>query len=142
VFKSYKAEIVKLMNQRLLSYRAFTLPKEMAIGIAGEAYITKVVSKKKSTMNGFSTCGIWPLSQPKMQARHEKYKENGVKGTLGTEAWLIHRGTVRKEVLVLPPKREKGRRKRVDTASIFFVQDELQSIRQPKQAKKTAQIEI
>ncbi|RHY88786.1 hypothetical protein DYB35_012124 [Aphanomyces astaci] len=119
LFRTFKRMIARAVTQRLQSLNVTTLPRQAAIHIAGEAFnavfpaVNGVQEQNKSVVNGFSTCGIWPLSLPKMLRRLSMAKANSVSDNRGNAPWLKTKTYARDEMLTLPPKM-KGR-KRVQT---------------------------
>ncbi|RHY84790.1 hypothetical protein DYB35_010146 [Aphanomyces astaci] len=141
LFRTFKRKISCGVTQCLQAMDSMTLPRDAAIKIAGEAFNTVFPAmddpKKVNTAvaNGFRTCGIWPLSLPRMLCRLKAAKKNGVKGSLGDDAWLKTQEFARDMALTLPPK-QVGR-KRVLTELNWHTRDGLRaSAVQPKKRKK------
>ncbi|RLO02362.1 hypothetical protein DYB28_003353 [Aphanomyces astaci] len=139
LFRTFKRKIFCGVTQCLQAMDSITLPRDAAIKIAGEAFNSVFPAmddpKKVNTAvaNGFRTCGIWPL--PRMLCHLEAAKKNGVKGSLGDDAWLKTQEFARDMALTLPPK-QVGR-KRVLIELNWHTRDGLRaSAVQPKKRKK------
>ncbi|RHZ32279.1 hypothetical protein DYB37_014019 [Aphanomyces astaci] len=139
LFRTFKRKIFCGVTQCLQAMDSMTLPRDAAIKIAREAFNTVFPAmddpKKVNTAvaNGFRTCGIWPL--PRMLCHLEAAKKNGVKGSLGDDAWLKTQEFARDMALTLPPK-QVGR-KRVLIELNWHTRDGLRaSAVQPKKRKK------
>ncbi|RHY64813.1 hypothetical protein DYB34_007758 [Aphanomyces astaci] len=118
-----------------------TLPRQTAIQVAGEAFnavfpAVGVEKRNKAVENGFRTCGIWPLSLPKMLNRLALAQVNSVRSA--SAAWLKTKEHVREEVLTLPPQKKGiNERKRVSTNLEWYTREELHAsaVRPVKQKK-------
>jgi len=135
VFRTFKASISRKMTEGLRASSATELARRVAIQIAGSAYNDMLrpkvqrpgdPPKQSPVVNGFVTCGAWPLSLVAMERRLRKQMSNGVRGTLGTEAWIKVQAVARDTVLVVPAKPVPSReRKRVATDSAWMDRVEL-----------------
>ena len=106
VFRPFKAILKKKINQYMIDHASTSFSKKEAIKISSEAWKEGVIKKSANIISGFKASGIYPCSYPKMQQRWKLYHNGGMmqgKIAEGIQPWIIHRETIRTEILNLPP---------------------------------------
>jgi hypothetical protein len=106
-----------------------TVSKKQAISIASDAWRVGVLEKERNVVSGFATCGLWPISFPKMLHRLKRYQDGGINKDENqkTPSWIKTREVVQTEVLEIPTRAPSNapRRKTVDVQGRLMTRDQL-----------------
>lgn len=104
VFRAFKSDIRQALERLLLTTDLCTITRRDAIQIACTTYQQAIIDKPNSAVSGFAATGIYPPNLCQMKSRLKLSTSGGVRGVLGTAAWLKRRQEeIREEVLTLPP---------------------------------------
>ena len=133
IFKPFKTYLKRELESYMIKNAVTSLSKKEAIEIASTAWKGGIEPKKEYFVNGFKTCGIWPLSLPAMIRRLNLYQKGGINSSEVTvEPWLKCRETVRSKILLLPTPidRSRKRRKTLDVSNRLLSRDDLNNLEQ------------
>jgi len=129
VFKPFKTILKRHFEGFMIENATTTFSKKDMIQVASSAWLQGVVEREQNIIQGFETTGIWPLSFPNMLRRLCLFKSGGIAATNhAIEPWLQAKQIIRNDILSLPPRidKKRKRRKTLDVNNRLLSYDQLQ----------------
>ena len=130
VFKPFKTVLKRKIQEFMIDTSNTTILKKDAISIGSAAWIEGIENKRQNIINGFETCGLFPLSYPSMKKRYLNFKDGGANKNFQSPVWLKCRETIRSEILSLPSRVDSKRKRRstIDVNKRLFSREDLNEL--------------
>ncbi|KAF0736295.1 hypothetical protein Ae201684P_007098 [Aphanomyces euteiches] len=130
VFGLFKNSVRKMITEELIADATgdlYSISKPAAIRIASSCWLVDAFSK--NVVSGFRSTGLWPILHGQMMKRFLLFQDGGVPESFVQAAWIERRQTFGAELLSLPAKSKKGkRRKTIDVGERILTMSLLDNI--------------